>query len=66
MASFEIFKSRDYQYVWHLKADNGEILCYSETYTTKQSAEGGIAAVKRIAPSAPIYDRTESGDRRYA
>ncbi len=55
---FEIFKSRDGQYVWHLKGDNGETLCHSETYTSKQSAQNGIVAVKRFAPTAPVYDRT--------
>lgn len=45
-------------YYWRLKATNGEILCHSEVYSTKQGAQNGIAAVKRLAPSAPVYDRT--------
>ena len=45
-------------YYWRLKAANGEILCHSEVYTTKQGAQNGIAAVKRLAPNAPVYDRT--------
>ncbi len=56
---FEIFYKTNVGYWWHLKVvENGEILCHSEMYTAKQSAQNGIAAVKRIAPSAPIYDRT--------
>ncbi|MBX3578521.1 MAG: YegP family protein [Rhizobiaceae bacterium] len=55
---FEIFKAKTGGYFWHLKGNNGEILCHSEVLTTKQSAHDGIAAVKRIAPTAQVYDRT--------
>ena len=54
---FEILRANTGFY-WRLKATNGEILCHSEVYTTKQAAQNGIAAVKAIAPSAPVYDRT--------
>ena len=30
---------------------------HSEVYTAKQSAQNGIAAMKRLAPNAPVYDR---------
>lgn len=55
---FEILKATTGGYFWRLKGTNGETLCHSEVYTTKQAAEGGIQAVKRIAPTAPVYDRT--------
>ena len=55
---FEIFRATAGGFFWRLKGTNGETLCHSEVYTTKQSAEGGIAAVKRVAPNAPVYDRT--------
>ena len=55
---FEIHRSSNGQYFWTLKSTNNETLCHSETYTTKASAQDGIAAVKRIAPNAPTYDRT--------
>lgn len=45
-------------YFWSLQAANGQILCHSEEYTTKQAALDGIAAVKRLAPGAPISDET--------
>jgi uncharacterized protein YegP (UPF0339 family) len=54
---FEILKATT-GYFWRLKANNGETLCHSEVYTTKQSAQNGIAAVKQVAPGAPVYDRT--------
>lgn len=55
---FEINYTAGKGYWWHLKAQNNQILCHSEIYTTKQSAQNGIAAVKRIAPHASVYDRT--------
>jgi uncharacterized protein YegP (UPF0339 family) len=55
---FEILRTKDGSYYWHLKAMNGEKLCHSEVYTSKQAAQGGIDAVKRIAPAAPVHDRT--------
>lgn len=55
---FEILKAASGGYFWRLKATNGETLCHSEVYTAKQSAQNGIAAVKQVAPGAPVYDRT--------
>ena len=54
---FEILRSGA-EYFWRLRAKNGETLCHSETYTSKQSAQNGIAAVKRIAADAPVHDLT--------
>ena len=55
---FEILRATSGGYFWRLKSGNGETLCHSEVYTSKQAAQGGIEAVKRIAPTAPVYDRT--------
>lgn len=55
---FEIHKANGGGYFWRLKAGNGQTLCHSEVYAAKQSAQNGIAAVKTIAPTAPVYDRT--------
>lgn len=46
----------DSLFYFHLKAENGEIIASSQGYTTKQSAENGIAAIKRIAGQAAVYD----------
>jgi len=56
MGKFEIFKGKNGAYYFHLKADNGEIIATSEGYVAKQSAQDGIAAVKRVASTAPIID----------
>lgn len=58
-ARFVIDRSRDGQYHFFLRARNGEKLVTSETYTTKQCAENGIQAVKKVAPSAPVIDITD-------
>src|SRR6266508_4873988 len=41
-----------------LTAANGEPLGTSEEYSSAAAMENGVAAVKRVAPSASIADRT--------
>lgn len=58
---FDIWKSKTstiQPYFWTLKGHNGEKLCTSEMFATKQGAQNGIAAVKSVAPNASTYDRT--------
>lgn len=57
--AFVIYRSSDRQYYFVLKGGNSEIIVTSETYTTKQSAKDGIAAVKRIAPNASTVDMAD-------
>ncbi|OWJ98706.1 YegP family protein [Paracoccus yeei] len=57
MNMFEVRKAAS-GYWWRLKGNNGEILCHSEMFSTKQSALDGIAVVKRIASTASIVDLT--------
>ncbi len=45
------------QYMFNLKAGNGEIVLTSERYTTKQGAQNGIASVKTNAPHEARYRR---------
>lgn len=59
MASFELYKGNDNQYRWRLKSGNGQIIATGgEGYTTKAGAQNGIDAVKRDAPTAPVFDLT--------
>ena len=58
MGEFTLFKGKDDQYYFNLKADNGEIIAASEGYTSKQSAENGIASVRSNAPTASVDDQT--------
>ena len=60
MAKFVIFRGRDGQYYWHLKALNGEKICHSEGYASKQGAQTGVAACKKYAPTASIEDLAQA------
>ena len=55
---FELHRADNGGLSWRLKSTNGETLCHSEVYTTKAAALNGIAAVRRIAPDAPLRDLT--------
>jgi len=56
-AEFELYESGG-QYRWRLQAANNEIIASGEAYTSKAAALEGIEDVKRIAPTAPINDKT--------
>jgi uncharacterized protein YegP (UPF0339 family) len=55
---FVISKTKNGQYVWVLKAGNGETIAQSETYTTKSAARNGADSVKRNAGDASVDDQT--------
>lgn len=61
MGKFEIFIGADGQFYFHLKAENGLIIAASQGYTTKQSAENGIEAIKRVAMQAEVSDLSTVG-----
>ena len=61
---FEIDKASNGQYIFRLKAGNGEIILSSEQYTTKGACENGIESVKKNAPDDNRYDRKEAKDGR--
>lgn len=45
---FEIIVGRDGQFYWRLKAANGQILCHSEGYVTRQAAQHGVQACVQV------------------
>ena len=47
---FEIDKASNGQYIFRLKAGNGEIILSSEQYTSKGACENGVDSVKKNAP----------------
>ena len=54
-AKFEVYEDAQSEYRWRLKSANGQIIAIGgEGYTTRASAENGIAAVKKDAPGADI------------
>lgn len=54
--AFRLKVSNNNQYYWVLVASNGETLCQSETYISKQSAVKGIDSCKRNASTAQVTD----------
>ncbi|MBX3231835.1 MAG: YegP family protein [Labilithrix sp.] len=61
-AKFEVFQGKDGDYYFRLIAGNGEIILRSEGYTTRQSAEKGIASVIENAPDARNIEQREAKD----
>jgi len=50
MSTFVLGKRTDGQFYWKLNAANGETLCVSGGYTTKQNAINGIESCRINAP----------------
>jgi uncharacterized protein YegP (UPF0339 family) len=65
MGKFIIKPTSNSQYRFNLKADNGQVILTSETYTTLQSCENGIEAVKANAKDDSKYDKKTSANEKY-
>ena len=48
---FEIFTNRRGEFMFQLKAGNGQIICVSEGYKAKKSCLNGIASVRKNSDS---------------
>ncbi|PJE41927.1 MAG: hypothetical protein CUR33_11020 [Pseudomonas sp.] len=57
-ANYKKLTATNSQYYFTLNAGNGQVIGVSETYTTTQARDGGIAAVKAYAPTALVVDLT--------
>lgn len=55
---FEIFRDEKQEIRFRLKAPNGEIICQSEGYTTKQACQDTMAVLAMYAAKAKIVDLT--------
>ena len=56
---YVISRSTDGQYYFTLTASDGQTLMTSETFTTRESAEVGIRAVRGSATVAKVVDAAE-------
>jgi uncharacterized protein YegP (UPF0339 family) len=54
---FELSKAADGQFRFALKGDHAQTLLASELYRTKDSAQGGIAAVQKNCGSDAHYEK---------
>jgi uncharacterized protein len=59
-AHFETFRGLDKKYYFRLRAGNGEIVLQSQGYTTKASAEKGIASVRNNGKLTEQYEILEA------
>ncbi|RQQ53814.1 YegP family protein [Burkholderia stagnalis] len=64
-AKFVIKQATSGQFLFHLKAGNGEIILRSELYKTKASAENGVASVRKNAPDDGRYERKTAHNGEY-
>ena len=53
---FELKKAKDGQFMFNLKAANGQVILTSELYKTKASAENGIESVRKNAVRAGAFE----------
>lgn len=59
-AKFELKRANNGQFMFNLKAANGEMILTSELYAERGSAEHGIESVKTNAPDDGRYERKNS------
>jgi uncharacterized protein YegP (UPF0339 family) len=59
-AKFVLKRRADGEYMFNLKAGNGEIILTSESYKAEAGAKNGIESVKKNAPSDERYERKTS------
>ena len=60
-ACFDLKKTKDGQFMFNLRAANGEIILTSERYTSRSGARRGIESVRKNAPSDSRFERKPSG-----
>jgi uncharacterized protein YegP (UPF0339 family) len=65
MGKFEIKKRSNGEFMFNLKASNGQVILTSEGYTTKDGCKGGIQSVKNHAPYDSYYDKRTSTNWKY-
>ncbi len=54
--AFELYKGKNGEFYFRLKAKNGEPILRSEGYKGKDGCKNGIASVKRNAPDALVIE----------
>ncbi|VDL00853.1 hypothetical protein FR5810_01065 [Bordetella pertussis] len=62
MSGYFVLKASGTQYMFNLHAGNHEIILTSERYTSKASAQDGIASVQKNAPDDARYQRLTAKD----
>ena len=53
---FELYQSKNGEFRFRLKAQNGKIICTGEGYTTKDACKRGIESVRKNAANSKIVE----------
>ncbi len=63
---FELKKAKDGQFMFNLKASNGQVILSSELYKQKSSAENGIESIRKNAGREGAFEtRTNAKGEPY-
>lgn len=62
---FEIFKGKNDEYYFHLKAGNGEVIIASQGYTVKANCKKGIHSVEENSKDEKHFEKLASKDGRF-
>lgn len=63
-SKYDLKKTTDNQFLFNLKAANGEVILTSERYRAKAGAEAGIASVRTNSPLDERYERKLATDKK--
>lgn len=64
-AKFEIKAAKGGQFMFNLKAGNGEVILTSERYKAKKDCENGIASVKKNVADDARFDKKAASDGQF-
>ncbi|MGQ1888891.1 YegP family protein [Thermophagus sp. OGC60D27] len=64
MGKYAMKTAKNGQFMFNLKADNGEIILTSETYTSKAGCENGINSVKENSSVDTRYERKVTNQQK--
>lgn len=64
-AVFQVIKSINGGYFFHLRANNGEIVLQSQSYTSRTSAVNGVQSVKANGAAASAYELREASNGQW-
>jgi len=65
MSKFEIFKGKNEEFYFRLKAGNGQNILRSEGYKTKAACENGVASVKTNAADGGKFEKKEGASGKF-
>lgn len=63
-SKFEIFKGKNEEFYFHLKAGNGEIILASQGYTAKANCQKGMHSVAENSKNETQFEKKTAKDGR--